>query len=153
MEIEMMINDYETFTSELLVWTEDVIKVLGNRRFAILLRDVQKQFDWFNGHRNTDKIPKLREKGILKVSFNLQSKMRAQDKVPCTPKDEKIMRDINLAWERLEKAEHEHELALREELLRQEILEQLVTLNFNRKASMKETWHKENQRLVSQDNF
>jgi len=44
------------------------------------------------------------------------------------------------------------ELALREELIRQEKLEQLAA-RFNRKASMRETWLSENQRLVSQDNF
>ena len=37
-----------------------------------------------------------------------------------------MIRDINLGWERLEKAEHERELALREELIRQEKLEQLA---------------------------
>jgi spectrin beta len=37
-----------------------------------------------------------------------------------------MIRDINSAWERLEKAEHERELALREELIRQEKLEQLA---------------------------
>lgn len=43
-------------------------------------------------------------------------------------------------------------MALREELIRQEKLEQLAA-RFNRKASMRETWLSENQRLVSQDNF
>ena len=42
--------------------------------------------------------------------------------------------------------------ALREELIRQEKLEQLAA-RFNRKAGMRETWLSENQRLVSQDNF
>lgn len=53
------------------------------------------------------------------------------------------------AWERLEKAEHERELALRTELIRQEKLEQLAA-RFDRKAAMRETWLSENQRLVSQ---
>lgn len=53
------------------------------------------------------------------------------------------------AWERLEKAEHERELALRMELIRQEKLEQLAR-RFDRKAAMRETWLSENQRLVSQ---
>ncbi len=46
--------------------------------------------------------------------------------VPYTPREGKMIRDINSAWERLEKAEHERELALREELIRQEKLEQLA---------------------------
>merc|ERR1719328_420670 len=107
----------------------------------------------FNAYRNTEKPPKFMEKGNLEVLlFTLQSKMRAHDKVPYTPKEGKMVRDINLAWERLEKAEHERELALREELIRQEKLEQLAA-RFNRKAGMRETWLSENQRLVSQDNF
>lgn len=55
------------------------------------------------------------------------------------------------AWERLEKAEHERELALRNELIRQEKLEMLAA-RFDRKAAMRETWLSENQRLVSQVN-
>ncbi|POI21956.1 hypothetical protein CIB84_014297, partial [Bambusicola thoracicus] len=56
------------------------------------------------------------------------------------------------AWEKLEKAEHERELALRNELIRQEKLEQLAR-RFDRKAAMREAWLSENQRLVAQDNF
>uniref|UniRef100_A0A663FIP4 Spectrin beta, erythrocytic n=1 Tax=Aquila chrysaetos chrysaetos TaxID=223781 RepID=A0A663FIP4_AQUCH len=53
------------------------------------------------------------------------------------------------AWEQLEKAEHERELALRTELIRQEKLEQLAR-RFDRKAAMREAWLSENQRLVAQ---
>lgn len=49
----------------------------------------------------------------------------------------------------MEKAEHERELALRNELIRQEKLEQLAR-RFDRKAAMRETWLSENQRLVAQ---
>jgi len=153
MDIDKMINDYESFTSDLLAWIESVIGVLADRQFANSLRGVQEQLGHFNAYRNTEKPPKFMEKGNLEVLlFTLQSKMRAHDKVPYTPKEGKMVRDINLAWERLEKAEHERELALREELIRQEKLEQLAA-RFNRKAGMRETWLSENQRLVSQDNF
>ena len=153
MEIEKMINDYESFTSELLKWINDKIEVLGDRQFANSLRGVQEQLGEFNTYRNLEKPPKFMDKGNLEVLlFTLQSKMRANGKEPYTPKEGKMVRDINLAWERLEKAEHERELALREELIRQEKLEQLAA-RFNRKAGMRETWLSENQRLVSQDNF
>lgn len=67
------------------------------------------------------------EKGNLEVLlFTLQSKMRANNQRPYTPKEGAMISDINRAWERLEKAEHERELALREELIRQEKLEQLA---------------------------
>merc|ERR1719507_1465725 len=153
MECDKMIEDYETFTSDLLKWIETKIAELGTRQFANSLRGVQEQLGDFNTYRNVEKPPKFMDKGNLEVLlFTLQSKMRAHDKVPYTPKEGKMVRDINLAWERLEKAEHERELALREELIRQEKLEQLAA-RVNRKAGMRETWLSENQRLVSQDNF
>lgn len=55
------------------------------------------------------------------------------------------------AWERLERAEHERERVLRDELIRQEKLEQMAR-RFDRKAAMRETWLAENQRLVAQVN-
>lgn len=53
------------------------------------------------------------------------------------------------AWSRLEKAEHDRERVLRDELIRQEKLEQMAR-RFDRKAAMRETWLLENQRLVAQ---
>lgn len=53
------------------------------------------------------------------------------------------------AWSRLEKAEHDRERVLRDELIRQEKLEQMAR-RFDRKAAMRETWLQENQRLVAQ---
>ena len=50
--------------------------------------------------------------------FTLQSKMRANNQRPYFPAEGKLISDINKAWDKLEKAEHERELALREELIR-----------------------------------
>jgi len=59
------------------------------------------------------------EKGNLEVLlFTIQSKMRANNQKPYTPREGKMLADINRAWEQLEKAEHERELALRDELIR-----------------------------------
>ncbi|ERL92017.1 hypothetical protein D910_09339 [Dendroctonus ponderosae] len=153
MENDRMIKEYEGLTSELLAWIEATISALGEREFANSLIGVQQQLTQFNNYRTVEKPPKFVEKGNLEILlFTLQSKMRANNQRPYTPKEGKMISDINKAWERLEKAEHERELALREELIRQEKLEQLAA-RFNRKASMRETWLSENQRLVSQDNF
>jgi len=153
MDNDRMIREYETLTSDLLKWIEVTIDQLGDRNFANSLVGVQQQLTQFNNYRTVEKPPKFDEKGNLEVLlFTLQSKMRANNQKPYTPKEGKLISDINKAWERLEKAEHERELALREELIRQEKLEQLAA-RFNRKASMRETWLSENQRLVSQDNF
>lgn len=153
MENERMIKEYESLTSDLLAWIQATIVALGDRQFANSLNGVQQQLAQFNNYRTVEKPPKFVEKGNLEILlFTLQSKMRANNQKPYTPKEGKMISDINKAWERLEKAEHERELALREELIRQEKLEQLAA-RFNRKASMRETWLSENQRLVSQDNF
>ena len=44
--------------------------------------------------------------------------MRANNQKPYMPGEGKMIGDINRAWDQLEKAEHERELALREELIR-----------------------------------
>ena len=153
MECDKMIEEYESFTSDLLNWIRAKIEELDTREFANSLRGVQDQLSEFNSYRNFEKPPKFMEKGNLEVLlFTLQSKMRANNKTPYFPKEGKTISDINKKWEELEKAEHNRELALREELIRQEKLEQLAA-RFNRKAGMRETWLSENQRLVSQDNF
>ncbi|KAF0027865.1 hypothetical protein F2P81_020606 [Scophthalmus maximus] len=131
-ETEKMIEKYESLASDLLEWIEQTIIILNNRKFANSLVGVQQQLQAFNTYRT--------------------SKMRANNQKVYTPREGKLISDINKAWERLEKAEHERELALRTELIRQEKLEQLAR-RFDRKAAMRETWLSENQRLVSQDNF
>ncbi|XP_062864868.1 spectrin beta chain, non-erythrocytic 1-like isoform X1 [Trichomycterus rosablanca] len=152
-ETEKMIERYESLASELLEWIEQTIIILNNRRFANSLVGVQQQLQAFNSYRTVEKPPKFTEKGNLEVLlFTTQSKMRANNQKAYTPREGKLISDINKAWERLEKAEHERELALRTELIRQERLEQLAR-RFDRKAAMRETWLSENQRLVSQDNF
>ncbi|KAJ8387309.1 hypothetical protein AAFF_G00158050 [Aldrovandia affinis] len=153
-ETEKMIEKYESLASDLQEWIEQTIIILNNRKFANSLVGVQQQLQAFNTYRTVEKPPKFTEKGNLEVLlFTIQSKMRANNQKVYMPREGKLISDINIkAWERLEKAEHERELALRMELIRQEKLEQLAR-RFDRKAAMRETWLSENQRLVSQDNF
>ncbi|XP_042189247.1 spectrin beta chain, non-erythrocytic 1 isoform X1 [Callorhinchus milii] len=152
-ETEKMIEKYESLASDLLEWIEQTIIILNNRKFANSLVGVQQQLQAFNTYRTVEKPPKFTEKGNLEVLlFTIRSKMRANNQKVYMPREGKLISDINKGWERLEKAEHERELALRTELIRQEKLEQLAR-RFDRKAAMRETWLSENQRLVSQDNF
>ncbi|XP_029028879.1 spectrin family protein isoform X1 [Betta splendens] len=152
-EADQLIEKYETLASELLQWIEQTIVTLNDRQLANSLTAVQNQLQAFNSYRTVEKPPKFTEKGNLEVLlFTIQSKMRANNQKVYMPREGKLISDINKAWERLEKAEHERELALRNELIRQEKLEMLAA-RFDRKAAMRETWLSENQRLVSQDNF
>uniref|UniRef100_A0A8C9PLT4 Spectrin beta chain, non-erythrocytic 2 n=1 Tax=Spermophilus dauricus TaxID=99837 RepID=A0A8C9PLT4_SPEDA len=153
MEAERLVEKYESLASELLQWIEQTIVTLNDRQLANSLSGVQNQLQSFNSYRTVEKPPKFTEKGNLEVLlFTIQSKLRANNQKVYTPREGRLISDINKAWERLEKAEHERELALRAELTRQEKLEQLAA-RFDRKAAMRETWLSENQRLVSQDNF
>nr|XP_020669027.1 spectrin beta chain, non-erythrocytic 2 [Pogona vitticeps] len=152
-EADKLIEKYETLASDLLQWIEQTILTLYDRKLANCLSGVQNQLQAFNTYRTVEKPPKFTEKGNLEVLlFTIQSKMRANNQKVYTPREGRLISDINKGWERLEKAEHERELALRNELIRQEKLEQLAA-RFDRKAAMRETWLSENQRLVSQDNF
>lgn len=153
METERMIERYGGLASDLLTWIEQTITVLNSRKFANSLTGVQQQLQCFSTYRTVEKPPKFQEKGNLEVLlFTIQSRMRANNQKAYAPHEGRLVSDINRAWEWLEKAEHERELALRNELIRQEKLEQLAR-RFDRKAAMRETWLSENQRLLAQDNF
>uniref|UniRef100_W5N7P3 Spectrin beta chain n=1 Tax=Lepisosteus oculatus TaxID=7918 RepID=W5N7P3_LEPOC len=152
-ETEKMIDKYESLASDLLNWIKQTIVILNSRKLANSLTGVQQQLQAFNSYRTVEKPPKFQEKGNLEVLlFTIQSRMRANNQKVYTPREGALVSDINKAWENLEKAEHERERILRNELIRQEKLEQLAR-RFDRKAAMRETWLVENQRLVAQDNF
>uniref|UniRef100_UPI00358E6A67 spectrin beta chain, non-erythrocytic 1-like isoform X2 n=1 Tax=Myxine glutinosa TaxID=7769 RepID=UPI00358E6A67 len=153
METARLIDQYESLGSDLLQWIQQTISILDNRTFANSLHGVQLQLQAFNAYRTEEKPPKFTEKGNLEVSlFTIQSRLRANNQKAYLPSEGHLISDVNKAWERLEKAEHERELALRLELIRQEKLEQLAQ-RFERKAALRETWLSDNQQLVLQDNF
>lgn len=153
MENEKLIHEYETLTSRLLQWIESTIDGLSGRQFPNSLDGVKQELSQFNNYRTHEKPPKFAEKGDLEIAlYTIKSRMRANNQKPYTPGEGKLINDINRAWESLEKAEHGRELALREELIRQEKLEQLAS-RFDKKAGMREQWLSENQRLVNKDVF
>lgn len=57
-EIEKMIDKYETLSSDLLKWIEQTIIVLNNRKLANSLTGVQQQLQAFNTYRTVEKPPK-----------------------------------------------------------------------------------------------
>ncbi|RXM35304.1 Spectrin beta chain, erythrocytic [Acipenser ruthenus] len=153
LETEKIIERYEVLASELLEWIEKTIGIISNQKFANSLVGVQQQLQAFTTYCTIEKPIKFQEKGNLEVLlFTIQSKLRANNQKLYVPHEGKLISEINKAWERLEKAEHERGVALRTELIRQEKLE-LLAQRFDHKATMREAWLNENQRLVSQDNF
>lgn len=57
-ETEKMIEKYETLSSDLLIWIEQTIVVLNNRKLANSLSGVQQQLQAFNTYRTVEKPPK-----------------------------------------------------------------------------------------------
>ena len=79
-------------------------------------------------------LHRLREKGNLEATFfNIQARLKANGQKQYNPPEGMYIHDIESAWMRLEKAEHGREVALRDELIRQERLEQLAQ-RFRRKV-------------------
>uniref|UniRef100_A0A8U7NP15 Uncharacterized protein n=1 Tax=Corvus moneduloides TaxID=1196302 RepID=A0A8U7NP15_CORMO len=152
-EAEGLAGRYEAQAAELLGWIQRSLLLLTDRRLPRGIPGLQGQLQAFSAYRTTEKPPRFEDKGSLEVLlFSLRSRLRANNQRQFVPREGTHSADINRAWERLEKAEHGRELALRSELLRQQHLEQLAA-RFHRKAALRESWLGDNQRLVAQDNF
>ncbi|XP_063724360.1 spectrin beta chain, non-erythrocytic 1-like isoform X2 [Symsagittifera roscoffensis] len=152
-DIEKLIHNYYKLVTDLLKWIEDRIVQLNDRVFANSLYGVQQQLLRFHSYTTVEKPPKFNEKGAIEMMFfQIRSQLSVHNMKSFTAEEGKTVMEINNAWQRLEKAEHGREIALRDELIRQERLEHLA-LRFDRKAAMRETWLTENQRIVKTENF
>lgn len=63
---------------------------------------------------------------IEALFFSINASLKELKHSVYIPKDGQLVQDIEREWNKLEKAEHSREVALRDELLRQERLEQLA---------------------------
>lgn len=139
-DVEKMVDDYETLTSSLLEWIRYTIHKLNDRNFPNSLDGVQKELLKFKTYITQEKPPKYRERGNIEAQFfNIQAKLKANGQKLYTPPEGQLIHDIESAWIRLEKAEHEREVALRDEMIRQERLQQLAE-RFRKKAEIRESW-------------
>lgn len=65
---------------------------------------------------------RLREKGNIEAQyFNIQAKLKANGQKIYQPPEGQMVHDIETAWTYLERAEHEREVALRDEMIRYEL--------------------------------
>ena len=96
MEAERLVEKYESLASELLQWIEQTIVTLNDRQLANSLSGVQNQLQSFNSYRTVEKPPKFTEKGNLEVLlFTIQSKLRANNQKVYTPREGRLISDIN----------------------------------------------------------
>ncbi|XP_065894663.1 spectrin beta chain, non-erythrocytic 1-like isoform X3 [Dysidea avara] len=150
---DKLINEYETLVTNLLSWIQKMTEDLSDRSFPNTISGVQALVTDFNQFRTVEKPPKFAEKSNLEAMlFILHTQMRANNQRPYVPDEEKTVAHVNKAWELMEHAEHEREIALREEMIRLEKLEQLAA-RFDRKAILRHTWLSDNMANVAEDNF
>lgn len=71
---------------------------------------------------------------------------------PYTPPNGRLLKDIESGWDDLDSSEHSRQVALHEELTRQERLEQLAR-KFERKAKLRDAWLREMTGVLQDFNF
>jgi len=153
LDLEHMQDDYDTLVTSLLEWINSKVFDLNDRQYPNSVEGIRKEMNRFTDFRLTEKPPKYRERGNIEVLyFNIQARLKVGGRRPFMPKEGKLVRDIESAWIRLEKAEHERELSLREELIRQERLEQLAE-KFERKAMLRDSWLNDMTTVLMDQNF
>ncbi|CAD5123350.1 DgyrCDS11708 [Dimorphilus gyrociliatus] len=140
MAMETMEDSYETYVSNLLEWIREKIEQLSDHTFPNSLDGIQQEMARFKQYRTVEKPMKYEERGKLEAHyFNVQAKLKASGRRQYVPPEGKMINDIESAWNLLDKAEHAREKAMREELIRQQRLEQLA-IRYDKKASLRESW-------------
>ncbi|XP_055309165.1 spectrin beta chain, non-erythrocytic 1 isoform X4 [Sitodiplosis mosellana] len=144
---------YERLTTNLLSWIRQTTTELEKRNFPNSLEGIQKQLLSFKQYRTIEKPPKYKERSEIEaLYFTINTLLKTLHQPHYTPQDGQLINDIEKAWQRLENAEHHREVALREELLRQEKLEQL-NYKFEKKSILREGYLKEMIQVLSDPRY
>ncbi|KRZ97224.1 Spectrin beta chain, non-erythrocytic 5 [Trichinella sp. T8] len=153
MSCENKEKEYEGIFSRLLEWIERKIAELGSRRFPNSLVGIQEELFKFKQYRTQEKPLKYIEKGELEaLIFQIRTEQQGLGTKQYTPPNGYLLKDIETAWNMLEKAEHARQIALQEELIRQKRLEQLAR-SFECKALLRESWLREMMMVLREFNY
>lgn len=145
--------NYDHLTTNLLEWIKAKIVDLEDRNFPNSLEGIQSLFLSFHHYRTQEKPPKYKERSEIEaLYFNINSQLKELRQPAFNPADGKLVQDIERTWDNLEKAEHRREVSLRNELLRQERLEQLM-YKFERKSILREGYLKEMIQVLSDPRY
>ncbi|XP_066955513.1 spectrin beta chain, non-erythrocytic 5 isoform X7 [Macrobrachium rosenbergii] len=144
---------YEKITSTLLEWIIMKIIELDSRDFPNSLDGIQKLLIHFKKYRTEEKPPKYKERSEIEAMFfSINASLKALNQPQYVPKEGQMLHDIEREWNKLEKAEHRREVALREELLRQERLEQLA-YKFDKKSVLRKGYLEEMIQVLSDPRY
>lgn len=144
---------YERLTTDLLTWIRKNTKELERRNFPNSLEGIQGVLLNFKEYRTIEKPPKYKERSEIEaLYFHINTLLKSLNQPHYTPQDGQLINDIERAWQKLENAEHSREVALRDELLRQEKLEQL-NYKFEKKSVLREGYLKEMIQVLSDPRY
>lgn len=152
-EADKMKNQYDTLTTDLLDWIENKVVELEDRNFPNSLEGIQSLLLAFGYYRTQEKPPKYKERSEIEaLYFNINTQLKELHQPVFNPPEGKLVQDLERAWELLEQAEHRREIALHDELRRQEHLEQL-NYKFNKKSVLREGYLKEMIQVLSDPRY
>ncbi|XP_050686605.1 spectrin alpha chain-like [Eriocheir sinensis] len=144
---------YERIVTSLLEWIIRKIVDLDSRKFPNSLDGIQKLLIQFKKYRTEEKPPKYKERSEIEaLFFAINTSLKALNQPVFIPKDGQLVHDIEREWNKLEKAEHRREVALRDELLRQERLEQLA-YKFDKKSVLRKGYLEEMIQVLSDPRY
>ncbi|KAG5890886.1 hypothetical protein JTB14_002826 [Gonioctena quinquepunctata] len=152
-DADKMKNNYDGLITDLLDWIKMKIIQLEDRDFPNSLEGIQSLLLSFGHYRTQEKPPKYKERSEIEaLFFNINTQLKELKQPAFIPADGKLVQDIERSWDSLEKAEHKREVALRNELLRQQRLEQLM-YKFERKSILREGYLKEMIQVLSDPRY
>ena len=151
--IEDQQASFETYSSSLLKWIRAKTVEMKGRNFSNTLEGIQADFKQFKDYRTVEKPPKLKEKVEIEATyFDIQIKLQQLRQAPYVPPEGQRPHDIEQSWKELEKEEYGKEMAIKDELLRQEKLEQLA-YKFERKSVLREGYLNEMIQVLSDPRY
>ena len=97
-------NNYQMYSSKLLIWIRDKTELMKRRDFSNTLEGIQNDFKKFKDYRTVEKPPKYREKVEIEATFfDIQIKRQQLRQAPYVPPEGERPHDIEQAWVQLEK--------------------------------------------------
>ncbi|XP_053697591.1 spectrin beta chain, non-erythrocytic 1 isoform X2 [Sabethes cyaneus] len=144
---------FENLITDLLSWIRIKTAELEKRNFPNSVEGIQRELLAFKEYRTIEKPPKYKERSEIEaLYFHVNTLLKSLNQPHYTPQDGKMINDIEKAWRALENAEHNREVALRDELLRQEKLEQL-NYKFEKKSVLREGYLNEMIQVLSDPRY
>ncbi|KAM4663546.1 spectrin beta chain, non-erythrocytic 5 [Discoglossus pictus] len=152
-DIEQLKDQYESMISDLLRWIQQKVIEMNDRHFPNSINGMLQLMANFKTYRTVEKPPKYQERGLIEAHFfNIRTKLRGNNLRPYFPPDGTSLSDVERYWTILEKAEHEREKALQQEMLRLERLEQLAQM-FHKKAYLRATYLQDMKQVIERQDF